>query len=404
MEFKKEDRLDSDNDYLKKLSEEILLTVRRCRNCNYCFPVCPLRISTRGFQTQSPPGILQAIYYAIRWNEFGGEEGKALSEILYSCTTCNSCVLRCKDKSTGTPLLEVIEKGRELLVEKMVGPLKDERKVMESIKLYGNPYQRPRAERMDWLKGEFVKLLPLEKAEVLFFVGCTTSYEPELFSVGRDLIKLWRYFGVDFGLLAEESCCADPIGRLGDKALFDGLANDNKNLFRASGVKSIVTISPHCMNTFIKEYNGLSESLSIAHYTEFLENILKKKEPKFVKSLSYTVTYHDPCYLSKHNGITDPPRNILKMLPGVTLKEMKDFRQNSLCCGAGGGRMYAEVEETDRLANIRVRQALDIGAEVLATACPYCHVMLMNAVRDLGMQEKIKVKDVAELVTEALNI
>jgi Fe-S oxidoreductase len=257
---------------------------------------------------------------------------------------------------------------------------------------------------MNWLQGEPVKLLPAEKAEVVHFMGCTASYEPELFPMARALMRLWRHLGVDVGLLQDEVCCADPIARLGDEALFEMLAEENRERFLATGAKSIVTTSPHCMNAFRKQYNGLPETLQIMHYTELLETLMTQEKPEFQKTLSYTVTYHDPCYLSKHNEITEPPRNVITMLPGVSIVEMKDHHMDSLCCGAGGGRMYAEVEETDRLANIRVRQALDTGANVLATACPYCHVMLMNAVRDLKVEEKIKVKDVAELVAEAFGI
>lgn len=398
------DQLESDEEYINELCEDILSTTRRCRNCNYCTEVCPLQISTRGFSTQSPSGIIDSLYYAIRWNEFGEREKQDLAEIVYNCTTCNSCVLRCKANGPGVPLVEIIEKGRNLLVEKMIGPLKEERKAIESIEMYGNPYQSPSCDRMKWLEGEEVKLLPSEKADLLFFIGCTTSYEPEIFSLARTLVRLWKYFGLDFGILSEERCCADPVARLGDDALFEALASENKERFLATNARSIVTISPHCMNIFRKQYNGLSESMPVMNYTELLERLLNEKRPKFKRKLSYSVTYHDPCYLSKHNDITEPPRNIIKMLPNVALVEMEDNHQDSLCCGAGGGRMYAEVEETDRLADIRVRQALRTGADVLATACPYCHVMLMNAVRDLGVENKIKVKDVAELLAEAIGL
>lgn len=393
-----------DDDDLKPLCEEILTTVMRCRNCNYCFSVCPLRISTRGFQTQSPSGILQALYYGIRWNEFGENEARALCEILYNCTTCNSCVLRCKDKSTGTPLLQAIEKGRNLLVEKMLGPLKDQRGVLGSIQRYGNPYQRPASERMPWLAGEPVKLMPQDKAEVLLFVGCTTSYEAELFPLGRALVRLLKHLQVDFGILSEEFCCGDPVCRLGDRTLFETLAEENVERFSQSGARTIVSISPHCMNIFTKEYGGLVESFAIEHYTKFLDDLMNARKPEFKKPLSYKVTYHDPCYLSKHNDTTEPPRSLLNMIPGLSLLEMKDNRKNSLCCGAGGGRMYAEVEETERLANIRLRQALEAGADVLATACPYCHVMLSNAIHDLRLEERIQVLDVAELLAQSFEL
>jgi Fe-S oxidoreductase len=393
-----------EDEELQALSEDILNTVRRCRNCNYCFSVCPLRISTRGFQIQTPSGILQALYYGIRWDAFSEEDSKALCEVVYNCTTCNSCVLRCKDKSAGMPLVEVIEKGRTLLVEKMLGPLRDQRTTLASIQRYGNPYQRPAAERMPWIANESVKRIPQEPADTVLFVGCTTSYEPELFPLGRTLIGLLNRLNVDFGILSEESCCGDPVLRLGDRMLFKSLADENLTRFSRSGADTIVTISPHCMNVFKQDYGEMSGSFTIKHYTEFLGSVVKTAKPSFTETLSIKVTYHDPCYLSKHNNITEAPRDLLRMIPGVTLVEMKDNGKNSLCCGAGGGRMYAEMEETDRLANIRIRQALDTEAEVLATSCPYCHVMLANAVRDLGLEEKLKVYDVAELLAHGLQL
>ncbi len=404
MVMDKEATTEDRDDYTQTLSKYILDTVRRCRNCNYCFSACPLRVSTRGFQTQGPSGILQALYYGVRWNELGGEAGQELCEILYNCTTCNSCVNTCKDKSAGMPLLEVFEKGRNLLVEKMLGPLEEQRSVLASIQRYGNPYQRPASERMPWLAQESVTPLPDEKAEVLLFVGCTASYEPDLFPLGRAMIRIMNYLEVDFGVLAEETCCADPVCRIGDKLLFEALAEENQRRFQATGAKTLVTFSPHCMNAFLKDYEGLEDSFVIRHYTEFLLDRLKARKPEFKVSLNRTVTYHDPCYLSKHNNILEPPREILRMIPGVNLLEMKDSRRQSLCCGAGGGRMYAEVEETTRLANIRVGQAMDVGAELLATACPYCHVMLSNAVKDLGLEDKIKVMDVAEILAWSLRI
>jgi len=395
--------VDPADDYVKELCEKLLSDIRRCRNCNYCSAVCPLQISTRGYATRTPSGIIDSLYYAVRWNAFGVREREELCDIVYSCTTCNSCVLRCKANGPGVPLLEAIEKGRNLLVEKMIGPLKEQRKVLESVEKHGNPYECAPADRLKWLGNEKVKRIPKEAATILFFVGCTTCYDPQLFPLGRSLIRLFKELSVDFGILEEEKCCADPVGRLGDPFLFEYLVEENKKRFAASKTKTIVTTSPHCLNTFMKQYGDLSQTVSILHYTQFLEKAVAEKKMKF-QHKSMLVTYHDPCYLGKHNGITDAPRNLIRMLPGVKLVEMKDNRENSICCGAGGGRYYTEVEETDRLANIRVRQALATGAEVLATACPYCHVMFSNAVQDLGVADKLQVKDIAELVAEGAGL
>jgi len=249
-----------------------------------------------------------------------------------------------------------------------------------------------------------VKRLPGEQAEVLYYVGCTASYEPELHNLARSLVKLFRFLEVDFGVLEEEVCCGDPVRSLGDEFLFQEMIGQNVEKFEASGVKSIVTISPHCFNAFSKKYEGLEEAFQIRHYTEFLASVFEEKKPKFPKELPYTVTYHDPCYLGKHNDIYDAPRELIQAIPGVRLVEMAMSGRDSLCCGGGGGRMYAEVEEERRLADVRLGQALEIGADVVATACPWCHNMLANAVKDLRMEEKIRILDVAELLAEALGL
>ncbi|MCG7854006.1 MAG: (Fe-S)-binding protein [Methanosarcinaceae archaeon] len=390
---------------IQKLMETIREVGSRCWNCNFCFSACPNFESTRGFQVQGPSGILQSIYHAIKWEDKVGESDKeALRDIVYACTTCRSCEITCKKVSAGVPILELIETGRKYLLETMVGPLPEQRNALDSIYKYGNPYGESPEKRLSWLGDMEVKRLPGEQEEVLYYVGCTASYEPELHNLARSLVKLFRFLKVDFGVLEGEVCCGDPVRSLGDEFLFQEMIGQNVEKFKASGVKSIVTISPHCFNAFSKKYEGLEEAFQIRHYTEFLASVFEEKKPKFPKELPYTVTYHDPCYLGKHNDIYDAPRELIQAIPGVELKEMAMNRQDSLCCGGGGGRMYAEVEEERRLADVRLGQALEIGADVVATACPWCHTMLANAVKDLRMEEKIRVLDVAELLAEALGL
>ena len=387
-----------------ELKDKIIEVGSRCWNCNFCFSACPNYDSTRGFQTQGPSGILQSIYQAIKMNKIDGPEKESLRDILYACTTCKSCEITCKGISAGVPILEIIEAGRKLLLEKMIGPLSQQRRALESIYKYGNPYGESAEKRLSWSGGLKFKRLPQEKAPVLYYVGCTASYEPELQGLARSIVKLLQFLGVDFGVLEAEVCCGDPVITLGDEVLFQEMVEQNKEKFKAAGVKTIVTASPHCFNAFRRKYGELEKYFEIKHYTEFLAEALKGKKSVFKKRLSYTVTYHDPCYLGKHNDIFDPPRQLLKEIPGIELLEMKMARKDSLCCGGGGGRMYAEVEEEKRLADVRIGQALEVGAKVISTACPWCHTMLQNAVRDLKMEGKIEVRDVAELLAEALNL
>jgi len=388
--------------FIQELEHIVLDAASRCRNCNYCFSICPLFYSTRGFMSQTPSGIMQAMNYALKWEIIKGESGEVLRDLLYLCTTCNGCVIRCKSKATGLPVLDAIEAGRKILREMMIGPLPQQRKPLKDIYLYGNPYGEKPETRLDWLKGLKVKMIPPEKTDVLCFIGCTTAYEPDLHHIGRSLVRLFQYLHIDFGILKEEICCGEPARRMGDEGLFQEMSNRNLHQFKSSGIKTIVNISPHCFNTFVNEYPSIKEEIKIQHYTQFLAQAFKERKPTFKKGVPCTVTYHDPCYLGKHNQIFNVPRELLQMIPGVKLVEMKMTKDESLCCGGGGGRMFAEVEEEQRLSDMRIGQALEVGAEVLTTACPWCYQMLKNSVQDLRLGDKIKVKDIAEFLNECL--
>jgi Fe-S oxidoreductase len=389
--------------YIEDLKEIILDAAKRCRNCNYCFTICPLFHSTRGFMSQTPSGIMQSINYALKWNVIKGEDQEILRDLLYLCTTCNGCVLRCKSKATGLPVLNAIEAGRKLLREMLIGPLPQQRKPLKDIYLYGNPYGEKPEARGDWLKGLPLKMIPPERAEILFYVGCTTAYEPSLHPIGKSLIRIFQSLHIDFGILSEEICCGEPARRMGDEGLFQEMMNRNLDQFKNFGIKTIVTLSPHCFNIFLNEYSSIQGEIKIQHYTQFLTQTFREKKPVFRREIFSVITYHDACYLGKHNKIFDAPRELLQMIPGVKLVEMKMTREESLCCGGGGGRMFAEVEEERRLSDIRIAQALEAGANVITTACPWCYKMLQNSIQDSNLGDKITVKDVAEIFNEALN-
>ena len=382
--------------------ETVLDAASRCRNCNYCFTICPLFQSTRGFMSQTPSGILQSIKYAIKWDLLKGKEKETLRDLVYSCTTCNGCVVRCKAKATGIPVLEAIEAGRKILREMMIGPLPQQRKPLKDLLKNGNPYGEKPEKRFEWLEGLSVKRLPRDQADILLYVGCTLSYDQDLHGLGRNLLAVFDRLDIDYGILENETCCGDPALRMGDEAIFQELMDANVRLFKEAGVKKIVTLSPHCFNTFSKEYPEQEKQWSVRHYVEFLLDVLKDKKPVLKKKLPYTVAYHDACYLGRHNQIYDPPRELIAMVPGIRLVEMKMKKDEALCCGGGGGRMFAEVEEEPKLARTRINQAIDAGADVLATACPWCFTMLLNAAKDLQATDRIKVMDITGLLKESM--
>ena len=276
------------DDVTKELMAGIDEATRKCWNCNFCISVCPVFANTGGFYSRGGSGLTQSLYYSVKWGLLDGPDKDELMRNIFRCTTCNACVNRCKDLSAGIPLMEIIGLGRKLLVEKSVGPMPDQRKVLESIYMYGNPYTQAPEKRSDWLKDLQVKKLPAEKADVLFFVGCSASYEPALQNLARSLVKLLQFFEVDFGILEEEKCSADTVIRLGDEVLFEELSGQNIEAFKETGAKTIVTASPHDFDTFSENYPSLKENFEIKHYTEFFADILEGKTDLFQKDMDAT--------------------------------------------------------------------------------------------------------------------
>ncbi len=400
----------SEDFYLEQTKEMILSVASRCRKCNYCYGVCPLYQSTRGFQVQGPSGILQAMAYAIKWDLIDGKNGNDLREIMYSCTTCNSCTLRCKASCTGIPVLDAIEKGRALLIEEMIGPVTEQKKVLESLALKGNSYDMPSQKRLDWLKdlqeerGIRVRLLPDgQPVDVLLYVGCTAAYNEDVKDIARAMIAILRASGMDYGVLKEEKCCGSPARRIGEEGLFEEMSDYMAERVNAVKPRRIVTLSPHCYNTFVNEYPELSAGVKIQHYTQFLEDLIGEGRLEIPEKLGQTVTYHDPCYLSKKNSVTREPREVLKcLLEEDHFVEMAHNGSDSLCCGGGGGRIFWDPEETNRLSETRIREAMAVGADMLVTVCPWCRIELEDAVKTLDVEDKVQVMDMAVLISEAM--
>jgi Fe-S oxidoreductase len=391
----------------KALIEEIKDKTQKCWNCNFCFSACPMFQAGKGWYSYGPSGLTWSLYYGLQLGllDKAGPEANELVNNIYACTTCNTCTNTCQDFSASIPALEIIEKGRMYLVERGIGPMIQQKKALESLLNYGNPYGLAQKKRLDWLEDTSVKKLPQQKAEVLYFVGDAASYETELENVPRSLVKLFQFFDIDFGILEGEKSCGDVALRIGERGLFEDLADQNMEAFRQTGVKTIVTTSPHCMNLFMNEYDSsLRDNFEIKHYTEYFSDLLSQKQISFPNEFAHDVSFHDPCYLAKHNDITEPARKLLEAVPKLTLKEMKLNRRDSFCCGGGGGRLFTDVEEEKRPEYTRVEHALEVGPDVIATACPWCNTMLRTAVTDLKAEDRLRVMEVAEILVEALGL
>ena len=201
--------------------------------------------------------------------------------------------------------------------------------------------------------------------------------------------------GVVFGILGtKESCCGESVRKTGGEDVFKSLAKENIKTFIENGVKKIIVSSPHCYETFKNEYPEFMVNFEIVHMSQFLSELIREGRLEITGEYEKKVTYHDPCYLGRHNGVYDEPRDVLTGIPGLELVEMADSRQDSLCCGGGGGRVWMDTPKGERFSDLRLEQAKDIGAQVLATACPYCITMFEDSRLNLEYEEVLEVKDI----------
>ena len=314
---------------------------------------------------------------------------------LWSCTTCSTCGIRCpKDLDPYEFLIDI----RSLAVEggQIAPTIRD---ALESIFKNGNPWGRIRSKRSEWTQGLNIKHIS-QGAEILYFVGCTPAYDPRMQEVAKSLVKCFEKAGVNFGTFGdEESCCGSEVYGMGEKGLFEFLVEENMKIFNKYNVKQVVTSCPHAHHTFKNRYE--QTSFEVQHHTQLLASLIENGKLSFSKEVDKKVIYHDPCFLGKQNGVYDEPRKVIESVPAVDLLEFDRSRERSLCCEGGGGRMWIDIPG-ERLAEIRVRDAVDSGAEVLATACPFCLLTLEDAVKTAGFEEEIRIMDIAELLALAL--
>jgi len=361
---------------------------RLCFECGKCDVVCPWN-QVRKF----------SIRKIIRQASFGLTEIE--SEDIWLCTTCGNCPEKCP---RGVRQIDLGVALRRLatnydVVHASARPAMTAR---TSLNDEGNPLNGNRAERAGWSDGLSVKPFG-EETEVLFFGCCYLSYDPRLKKVARATAEILNKAGVDYGILGtQESCCGESIRKTGAEDTYRQLAKENIKTFIDNGVKKIVVSSPHCYEAFKNEYAEFMVNFEVIHMTRFLRDLIEEGRLTITGSFERKGTYHDPCYLGRHNGIFDEPREILDRIPGLTMKEMADSRNNSLCCGGGGGRVWMETPKGERFSDLRLEQARATGADLLVTACPYCISMFEDSRLTLEVEDEIEVRDITEVVREVI--
>ena len=357
--------------------------LQRCMQCGTCTGVCPWPRVKRFSPRQ-----------VIRYMSFGFEGFE--EEDLWNCVTCNTCVQRCP---RGIDIIRVMCAGRAVMLESgayprpISGPL-------ASLRTEGNPWSGKREERYAW--AEDLPQYGPDK-DYLFFSCCTQSYDARNRRAAKAMLDVLQRSGVSFGILgAAESCCGDQARKVGASDVYEDLKSQNVGLFEEHDVDNIIVASPHCLETINKDYAN-DRPMKATHYARLFRDLVSEGRLPLTQPVEQKVTYHDPCYLGRHAGEYEAPRELLRAIPGLELVEMPRNREGSLCCGGGGGGLWLDVPNDERFSVLRVQEALETGAETIATACPYCTAMLEDAIKTLDVEESIRVLDVAELVAQAMS-
>lgn len=393
-ELQKPDVFGQSPDELKKFWDLTL-----CIKCSICNSACPAAIDAKFL---GPSALTNNYRFVADSRDQGSEERlKPMADNIWLCTQCNSCTLFCPKN---LQCAKAIVDDHSLLVESGNIPrtVKD---VLESVYKYHNPMGTPQSKRMDWAKDLNVPTYPtVTKADVLFFTCCSNTFDLRNQQAARNMVEIFQKLGLSFATLGvEEWCCGDHMLRMGEKGLFEELAVHNVDMFKKFTAGKIVTLSPHCYNVFKKDKPYSDEKLNVQHYTEFLHEAISQGKLNLGKPVKRKVAYHDPCFLGKRNDVFDAPRKVLQAIPGLEFVEMTRTKQSSFCCGGGAGRVWTEEAEVEKRPCVdRVKEALSLGVDTVAVACPYCVTTLEDAVKVLDVEDKLVVKDVLELLKEAL--
>jgi len=322
------------------------------------------------------------------------------SEDLWLCTTCRTCVQRCP---RGVEIIDIMKAMRRVVAETGAAKVPDSlRLTVKNIAGAGNPLGQAPEQRSDWAGSLKVKAYT-DGTDLLYFSCCIPAYDPKVKRVAQATAKVLAKSGVDFGILGnKENCCGESVRKSGNEQLFQSLAQKNIETFAGAGVRQIVVSSPHCYHSFKNEQPYLAAGFEVTHTVQYMAKLISDGRLKFTKEIKKKVAYHDSCYLGRHNGVYDEPRKVLESIPGVEIVEMSDVRENALCCGGGGGRIWMETKKGERFSDLRIQQALDVGADVLAVSCPYCMLNFEDSLLTTDKPNALEIKDVVELVQEAL--
>jgi Fe-S oxidoreductase/nitrate reductase gamma subunit len=387
---------------ISEFTSQQLLSFDACVNCGRCEEACPSNISG---MTYSPRTLIQTLRKTMV-DSLQTHNGKTSQELFaeafsdsypWQCTTCGACTLRCP--AFVNPVDEIVDMRRyqALTTGKVPKSVAD---ALRNIERQGNPWGIPAQDRLNWSEGlNLRELAPGDETDVLYFVGCASAFDDRNKKVARSFVHLLQKADVKFGLLGlDETCCGETARRMGNEYLFQVFAEQNLEAMGKIKFNRIVTQCPHCFNTLKNEYPQFGSSYKVQHYTEFLSELsLTRDISPNGNGLKGRLTYHDSCYLGRYNQIYQAPRQLLKDAK-LNPIELPRKGENSFCCGGGGGQMWLETDPNTRINHRRLADALQVKADVVATACPYCLLMFDDAIRSKGLGEQVQVMDISEIL------
>jgi Fe-S oxidoreductase/nitrate reductase gamma subunit len=389
------------------------LDLDTCVSCGRCEEVCPAYLADTDKEYFTPRQIVARLKKALdelpaktNGNKGGTAEiadivGKVFDEeFIWHCRTCSACMEVCPGLIEHVDTLMEVRRNEVLIQGRMP---EEAGRALRLFETSGNPFG-PQSERIDWINQMKIRVVkPGEKVDVLYWIGCCVTFDPQKHKIASDLCRLMEKCGIDFGVLGEdEKCCGDPVRLFGQEMLFQQAAKEQVEILKQRQFKVLLTGCPHCYNTFKHEYKQFGGDFNVVHHSEFIHEMLYHNALKPELGGKHKYVYHDPCYLGRYQKIYDAPREVIKSIPNGQMLEMKNRREKSLCCGAGGGHYWMDLKRGERINNLRVKQANDVGADTIVTGCAYCMHMLQDSVKLLNYDEKLRVVDVASLMAESV--
>jgi len=383
---------------LEEFSWKRRLDFDACTMCGRCQAACPAYLAGTPLSPKQIILKLRDLMHAPAGRAIHGDTITAAE--LWACTTCLACVEACPAFIDIVDTIVDLRRYLSLSEGALPGTAGTS---LQNMQRAGNPWGLPAGDRLAWAEGlDVPRLQEGQEVEYLYWVGCSASYDRRNQHVARAVVKVLKAAGVSFAVMAEEKCNGDAARRLGEEYAFQTLATGNVEHLKRYRFRKVITACPHCFNTLGNEYRQFGGDFEVRHHSVVIAELIREGRLKLTRPREDVLTYHDSCYLGRYNGIFDAPRDSLRAIPGIVLVEMGRNRNKGLCCGGGGGHMWMEVRGEKRINEIRVEEALATNAKTVGTACPFCMAMVDLGRKVKGVEETLQVKDIAELVAEAL--